>query len=174
MTRRVAFDVDAVRLDDIADALQDQETYEHHWTFDPRTGDVGFASRDLDGEDEEPDAELVIVEPYPSSVWYRDMADFAEGLSDERASRRLLRALDGRGAFRHFKNENLRGVPGTGEHVDGIPERAGAAARGRVAARRGLDRRNHRPAPPRPAPGSGPSVNVLECVPWLSTGTPPA
>jgi hypothetical protein len=111
MTRRVAFDVDAVRLDDIADALQDQETYEHHWTFDSRTGEVGFASRDLDGEDEEPNAELVTVEPYPSSVWYRDMADFAEGLSDERASRRLLRALDGRGAFRHFKNEIYEEYP---------------------------------------------------------------
>jgi hypothetical protein len=33
------------------------------------------------------------------------MADFAEGISDERAGRRLARAIDGRGAFRRFKDE---------------------------------------------------------------------
>jgi hypothetical protein len=33
------------------------------------------------------------------------MADFAEGISDERAGRRLARAIDGRGAFRRFKAE---------------------------------------------------------------------
>jgi hypothetical protein len=31
------------------------------------------------------------------------MADFAEQVSDERAGRRLARAIDGRGAFRRFK-----------------------------------------------------------------------
>ena len=52
-----------------------------------------------------------MIEPYPSRVWYQDMVDFAEGLSDERAARRLLRALDGRGAFRHFKNELYEEYP---------------------------------------------------------------
>jgi hypothetical protein len=33
------------------------------------------------------------------------MADFAERISDEHASRRLARAIRGRGAFRHFKDE---------------------------------------------------------------------
>jgi len=33
------------------------------------------------------------------------MADFAEGISDEQAGRRLARAIDGRGAFRRFKAE---------------------------------------------------------------------
>jgi hypothetical protein len=33
------------------------------------------------------------------------MADFAERISDERARRRLARAIDGRGAFRWFKAE---------------------------------------------------------------------
>jgi Uncharacterised protein family (UPF0158) len=33
------------------------------------------------------------------------MADFAEGITDERAGRRLLRAIQGKGAFRRFKNE---------------------------------------------------------------------
>ena len=33
------------------------------------------------------------------------MADFAERISDERAGRRLARAIEGRGAFRRFKDE---------------------------------------------------------------------
>lgn len=33
------------------------------------------------------------------------MADFAEGITDERAARRLLRAIDGKGAFRRFRAE---------------------------------------------------------------------
>jgi hypothetical protein len=33
------------------------------------------------------------------------MADFAEKISDEQAGRRLARAIRGRGAFRHFKDE---------------------------------------------------------------------
>ena len=45
------------------------------------------------------------IDPLPSAVWYADMADFAEGVSDERAGRRLERAIRGRGAFRRFKDE---------------------------------------------------------------------
>ena len=33
------------------------------------------------------------------------MADFAEGLTDERAGRRLERAIQGKGAFRRFKDQ---------------------------------------------------------------------
>ena len=33
------------------------------------------------------------------------MADFAEAITDERAGRRLLRAIQGKGAFRRFKDE---------------------------------------------------------------------
>jgi hypothetical protein len=48
---------------------------------------------------------LVCIDPLPSYVWYEDMADFAEALSDDRAGRRLMRAIDGKGAFRRFRNE---------------------------------------------------------------------
>jgi hypothetical protein len=47
----------------------------------------------------------VCIDPVPSHVWYQDMADFAGGITDERAGRRLARALQGRGAFRRFKDE---------------------------------------------------------------------
>jgi hypothetical protein len=33
------------------------------------------------------------------------MADFAAGISDDRTGRRLARAIEGRGAFRRFKDE---------------------------------------------------------------------
>ena len=54
---------------------------------------------------------LVVIEPVPSYVWYRDMVDFAEGISNGQASRRLLWALDGRGAFRRFRSELDRQEP---------------------------------------------------------------
>jgi hypothetical protein len=48
---------------------------------------------------------MIAIYPLPSSVWYQDMADFADGISDEAAARRLIRAIQGRGAFRHFTAE---------------------------------------------------------------------
>jgi hypothetical protein len=54
---------------------------------------------DLDGVD------LICIGPLPSYVWYESMADFAERISDEPAGRRLARAIQGKGAFRRFKNE---------------------------------------------------------------------
>ena len=45
----------------------------------------------------EPDElDLVSIEPLPSYVWYRDMAEFAEGISDQRTGRSLARAIQGR------------------------------------------------------------------------------
>ncbi len=108
-------DLGAVDIDELAQALQDQESYEHWWTFDPQTGEIGFGLEDMgddeEEDDEDSDRELLRIYPYPTHVWYRDMVDFAEGLSDERAARRLFRALDGRGAFRHFKNELYEEYP---------------------------------------------------------------
>jgi hypothetical protein len=40
------------------------------------------------------------------------MADFAETITDERAGRRLLRANQGKGAFRRFKDELHQEYPG--------------------------------------------------------------
>ena len=41
----------------------------------------------------------------PSYIWYQDMADFADQVSDERAGRRMAAAFEGKGAFRRFKAE---------------------------------------------------------------------
>jgi hypothetical protein len=99
-----------VDLDEIATALADQETFEHCWLLDPGTGQVVFWTEDLgiDGQnpvDLDELEHLVAINPLPSWVWYQDMVDFADGITDEQAGRRLARAIRGRGAFRRFKDE---------------------------------------------------------------------
>ena len=39
------------------------------------------------------------------------MVDFADGISDRAAGQRLSRSLQGKGAFRRFKNELYQGHP---------------------------------------------------------------
>ena len=67
------------------------------WTAD--TGIDGQTPVDLD------ELDLVCIDPLPSWVWYQDMADFAETITDERAGRGLARAIRGKGAFRRFRDE---------------------------------------------------------------------
>jgi hypothetical protein len=102
-------DLRSLDLEDIATALSDQTDYEHRWLIDPRTGEVAFWTSDggLDGTNpvDLDDVDLMPIDPLPSHVWYTDMADFAEAVSDEAAGRRLARAIRGKGAFRHFKDE---------------------------------------------------------------------
>jgi hypothetical protein len=102
-------DLERFDLDEIAAALADQTDYEHRWLIDPRTGETVFWTSELGIDGQNPvdldELDLVVVDPLPSWVWYRDMADFAEHVTDERRGRRLARALDGKGAFRRFRNE---------------------------------------------------------------------
>jgi Uncharacterised protein family (UPF0158) len=102
-------DLGRLDLDEIASALADQTDYEHRWLIDPRTGDVAFWTSDTGIDGQNPvdldEVDLLCIDPLPSYVWYQDMADFAERISDECAGRRLARAIDGRGAFRRFKAE---------------------------------------------------------------------
>ena len=103
-------DVDSIDLEEVAMALADQTDDEHRWLIDPRTGEILFWTSDtgIDGENpvdlEELD-HLVRIDPLPSYVWYEDMADFAAGISDRAAGERLGRAIQGKGAFRRFRNE---------------------------------------------------------------------
>jgi len=96
-------------LEEITTALADQTDYEHRWLIDPRTGEIAFWTSDtgIDGENpvEIDELDLLPIDPLPPYVWFQDMADFADGLSDSAASRRLTQALQGRGAFRRFKNQ---------------------------------------------------------------------
>ena len=107
-----------VDLDDIAQALSDQTDYEHRWLLDPATGELHVWTSDtgLDGQgaldgDELEETDLLAIDPLPSYVWYRDLADFAERISDDQAARRLERAIRGRGAFRRFRDELFEEYP---------------------------------------------------------------
>jgi len=68
--------------------------------IDLRSGEIVFWTAETGiGE-----LDLVCIDPLPAYVWYRDVAGFAEGISDEQVGRRLARAIQGRGAFRRFKD----------------------------------------------------------------------
>jgi Uncharacterised protein family (UPF0158) len=105
------FDLTTLDLDEIATALADQTDYEHQWLINQQTGQIVLWTRDsgIDGQHavdlDELEPDLLGIDPLPSYVWYQDMADFAEGISDERVARRLARAIQGKGAFRRFKAE---------------------------------------------------------------------
>src|ERR1700761_693999 len=95
-------------LAEIAEALADRGDYEHAWLVDPVSGKLLYWTSDtgIDGQNpielEELDERLIGIRPTESRVRYQEMADFVEGISDDRAGRRLGRAIDGKGAFRRF------------------------------------------------------------------------
>ena len=111
----------AFDIEELAMALAQQDTYELAWLVDPATGQtvVWTADTGIDGNNpvelDELD-HLVMVEPLPSRVWFRDMVDFVDGISDDRAGRRLGRALEGRHPFRSFRDALYRGPE---EHLIG-------------------------------------------------------
>jgi Uncharacterised protein family (UPF0158) len=89
--------------------LADQTDYDHRWLINPDTGEVVFWTSDAGIDGQTPvdldELDLLCIDPLSSHVWYQDMADFADLISDERAGRRLARAIRGKGAFRRFKDE---------------------------------------------------------------------
>ncbi len=108
-------DLDGIDVEEIANALADQTDYEHRWLLDPRTGQVAFWTSDtgIDGENpvEIDELDVIPIDPLPSHVWFQDMADFAAGISDSAAGRRLTQSLQGRGPFRRSKNQVQNTTP---------------------------------------------------------------
>jgi hypothetical protein len=110
-------DLTALDLDEIATALSEHNDHEHCWLINSQTGQILFWTRDagIDGDNpidlDELEPELVGIDSLPSHVWHQDMADFAARISDERAARRLTRAIRGKGAFRRFKDERHEEYP---------------------------------------------------------------
>lgn len=103
------FDLAGIDVEEIATALADQTGYQHRWLLDPRTGQVAFWTSDTGIDGKNPvgidELDLIPIDPIPSYVWYQDMVDFAEGISDDAAGRRLARKLQGGGAFGRFKHQ---------------------------------------------------------------------
>lgn len=83
---RLVLELDGLDLEQIAEALADQDCYEHRRLIDPRSADIIFwtAGTCIDGhcpvdlDDLDPD--LVAIGPLPSWVWYQDMAGFTEAI----------------------------------------------------------------------------------------------
>jgi predicted nucleotidyltransferase len=98
-------DLESVDLGDLANALEDH-SFEHSWWLDPETGEIVLWS-DYSREQGEPEPEvrgLIPIEPILSHEGYRDMEDFIALVRDPRARELLERAIEGRGAFRRFKD----------------------------------------------------------------------
>ena len=100
-------DVAKIDLATLAEALEDHSG-DTEWWFDPRSGQVEPwpSDRSLDARDDEGPEErgLVAFFPLPSEIGYRDMEDFVSRVRDSRARELLRRAIEGRGAFRRFKD----------------------------------------------------------------------
>jgi predicted nucleotidyltransferase len=105
-------DLKAIDLDDLSQALEDH-SYEHSWWLDPKTGELVLWSEYLE-EEGGPDPEvrgLRPIDPVASHEAYADMQDFIERVRDPQPRRLLERAIEGRGAFRRFK-DTLFDFPG--------------------------------------------------------------
>jgi len=95
-------------LQDLCTALEDNSP-EHEWWFDPRTGALESRSYSY-YYDEQPDRGypgdrgFVLVDPIKSGDAYRDMQEFVQQVTDHRAHDVLSQAIAGRGAFRRFKD----------------------------------------------------------------------
>jgi len=93
----------AIDLASLCEALEDHSDFVQ-WFFDPQTGETVLWSDDMDDVPEPEVPPLIFVEPVPSHEGYNDMQDFVETVRDPRIRDRLARSLEGRGAFRRFKD----------------------------------------------------------------------
>ena len=102
-------DLSAVDLEMLVEALEDH-SYESTWWLDRATGAVECRFEFDKSRDELEDfqrRDVVRVEARSSRAGYRDMAEFSALVGDPRANERLSCALQGRGAFRRFKDTLL-------------------------------------------------------------------
>jgi predicted nucleotidyltransferase len=97
-----------VDLQDVADALEDHSDL-HSWWLDRGSGAIELWTEDLvDNEDTHPaERGWVAINPIESREAYADMVEFIEAIADPRPRDLLVRAIEGRGAFRRFKDTLL-------------------------------------------------------------------
>jgi len=97
-----------IDLAELCSALEDS-SYEHNYYLDLKTGEILFISNYMDAEkikdkiDQNPDhyEPMPRAEPYKG---YRDMEDFVAAVEDEHLAELLETAINGKGAFRRFKD----------------------------------------------------------------------
>lgn len=94
--------LDAVDLDVLAEALEDN-SHEGSWWINPTSGAIDYCSVD-DDADEFEERGLAFIDPIDSHEAYDDMASFVNRVRASRPRDLLERAIQGRGAFRRFKD----------------------------------------------------------------------
>jgi Uncharacterised protein family (UPF0158) len=100
--------LDLVDVRSVAEALDDGD-HDTVWWYDPSTGQVEpgvseWIADDFDDVDEPADRGLLPIDSAGSRAAYDDMVTFASAVGDRRAGDLLERALEGRGAFRRFRD----------------------------------------------------------------------
>jgi predicted nucleotidyltransferase len=106
MKEVMMLDLSSVDLEMLVEALEDHSP-ESTWWLDLATGSVECRfefDRSLDDLEDLESRDVVRVEARSSRAGYQDMVDFTNMVGDARAGERLSRALQGRGAFRRFKD----------------------------------------------------------------------
>jgi hypothetical protein len=100
-----------IDLDELCEAMEDS-SYEHEYYLDLETGEILFVSEYMDDEETEKlrdqiEADYNRYERIPtaeSHEGYEDMADFIATVDNERLAELLEVAINGKGAFRRFKD----------------------------------------------------------------------
>jgi len=100
-----------IDLDELCSAMEDS-SYEHEYYLDLKTGEILFISEYMDDDETEKlknqiEEEFDRYERIPraeSHEGYEDMEDFIATVKDEHLAELLEVAINGRGAFRRFKD----------------------------------------------------------------------
>ncbi len=104
-----------IDMQDLTMAME-QNSYEEEYFLDLETGEILFTSDALDEEDNDAVRKKIDDDPdrfeevpkADSREGYQDMEDFIETVEDEHIAEVLSTAIEGRGAFRRFKDTLIR------------------------------------------------------------------
>lgn len=131
----------AVDLDELADLLEGDPRYGGGW-IDLETGDCWPELSEYQEEDNEDEGRRLYVDCQGSHDSYGDMERFIEALDEPAIVDRLEIAMNGKGAFRRFKDVLSRWPEELQRYVEFSAERKRGRARAWLAAA------GYRPAPP--------------------------
>ena len=100
-----------IDLDELCSAMDDS-SYEHDYYLDLETGEILFTSDYMDDEESEKLQDNINEQPdryqripkAESHEGYEDMEDFIATVEDEHLAELLEVAIEGKGAFRRFKD----------------------------------------------------------------------
>jgi len=100
-----------INLDELYEAMEDS-SYENEYFLDLETGEVLFISEYMDDEDSEKLKERIEedferyerIPKAESHEGYQDMVDFIASVDNERLTELLEVDINGKGAFRRFKD----------------------------------------------------------------------